>query len=359
MQVQNISSETKKIMKELNPFYNYFSEMTASEQEFLADIVLKYKPKKLLEIGIASGASSVILLNAIKDMPESHLTSIDYSTPWYRDNTKNSGFVADDYPDLKLKWTLYTGGMASEFMDNIGGDIDFCFIDTRHSLPGEVIDFLLVLPYLKPDAVVVFHDTNLHTWGNFSSCTANNMLVSAVSGEKIVPETFENIFFHNTLKKDFQMYFPNITGIILDGTQIEKVWDIFNLLTQKWKYMPKSEDIQSIRASFQKHYSHFYVDMFDSILNYQMNEAKNDKTIQDIIRESKELADRRLQDGINIIKNNIVTNCTELKMYMNASAVKKRYWRYKLLRLWSKRYKQKYEDIKPLYKRIKKVKFDF
>lgn len=182
------------------------------------------------------------------------------------------------------------------------------------------------------------------------------MLVSAVSGEKIVPETFENIFFHNTLKKDFQMYFPNITGIILDGTQIEKVWDIFNLLTQKWKYMPKSEDIQSIRASFQKHYSHFYVDMFDSILNYQMNEAKNDKTIQDIIRESKELADRRLQDGINIIKNNIVTNCTELKMYMNASAVKKRYWRYKLLRLWSKRYKQKYEDIKPLYKRIKKSK---
>lgn len=302
MQIQHISSETKKLIARLNPIYNSFSEMTPSEQEFLTDIVRQYKPKKLLELGIASGSSSVLLLNAIKDIPDSHLTSIDYSTPYYRDKTKNSGFVVDEYPDLKQKWTLYTGGMASEFMEKVGGDIDFCFIDTMHSLPGEVIDFLLVLPYLKPNAVIVFHDTNLQTWGNWPQCTSNNMLVSAISGEKIVPETFENVFFHNTLKKDFQMYFPNITGIILDGTQNEKIWDIFNLLTQKWKYMLKSEDIKSVRMSLQKHYSDFYVQMFDNILNYQMNIAKNERTLQDIIKENKELIDRKLQDGVQIYK---------------------------------------------------------
>ncbi len=302
MHIQHISSETKKLIARLNPIYNSFSEMTPSEQEFLTDIVRQYKPKKLLELGIASGSSSVLLLNAIQDIPNSHLTSIDYSTPYYRDKTKNSGFVVDEYPDLKQKWTLYTGGMASEFMEKVGGDIDFCFIDTMHSLPGEVIDFLLVLPYLKPNAVIVFHDTNLQTWGNWPQCTSNNMLVSAISGEKIVPETFENVFFHNTLKKDFQMYFPNITGIILDGTQKDKIWDIFNLLTQKWKYILKSEDITSIKISLEKHYSEFYVKMFDNILNYQMNMAKDDKTIQDIIRENKELIDKRLQDECKAFK---------------------------------------------------------
>lgn len=302
MQIQYISSETKRLIAKLNPIYNSFSEMTPSEQEFLTDIVRQYKPKKLLELGIASGSSSVLLLNAIQDIPDRHLTSIDYSTPYYRDKTKNSGFVVDEYPELKKKWTLYTGGMASEFMEQVGGDIDFCFIDTMHSLPGEVIDFLLVLPYLKPNAVIVFHDTNLQTWGNWPQCTSNNMLVSAISGEKIIPETFENIFFHNTLKTDFQMYFPNITGIILDGTQKDRIWDIFNILTQKWKYQLKSEDVVSIKSALKKHYSDFYVKMFDNILNYQMNMAKNDKTIQDIIKENKELIDKRLQEEANALQ---------------------------------------------------------
>lgn len=298
MQIQHISSETKKLISGLNPIYNSFSEMTLSEQEFLIDIVRQYKPKKLLELGIASGSSSVLLLNAIKDISGGHLTSVDYSTPYYRDKTKNSGFVVDEYPELKKKWTLYTGGMASEFIDKIGDEIDFCFIDTMHALPGEVIDFLLVLPYLKSDAVVVFHDTNLQTWGRWPQCTSNNMLVSAISGEKIVPETFENIFFHNTLKTDFQMYFPNITGVVLDGTQKDKIWDIFNLLTQKWKYQLKSEDVVSIKLALRKHYSDFYVQMFDNILDYQMHEAKNDRTIQDLIKENKELIDKRLQEEI-------------------------------------------------------------
>jgi predicted O-methyltransferase YrrM len=296
MQIQKISSQTQELIATLNPIYNSFSEMTPSEQEFLTDIVRQYKPKKLLELGVASGSSSVLLLNAIKDSPDSHLTSIDYSIPYYRDKTKNSGFVVDEYPQLKPKWTLYTGGVAAKFMDNIGENIDFCFIDTMHALPGEVIDFLLVLPYLKPEAVVVFHDTNLQTWGNWPQCTSNNMLVSAISGEKVVPETFENVFFHNTLKTDFQMYFPNITGIILDGTQQDKIWDIFNLLTQKWKYALKSEDVSFIKASLKKHYSEFYVKMFDNILNYQMNIAKNDRTIQDLIKEHKELVDKGLQE---------------------------------------------------------------
>ena len=295
MQIQRISPETKELIAQLNPIYNSCSEMTPSEQEFLVDIVRQYKPKKLLELGIASGSSSVLLLNAIKDMPESHLTSIDYSTLYYRDKSKNSGFIVDEYPELKQKWTLYTGGMASEFMDKVGVDIDFCFIDTMHALPGEVIDFLLVLPYLKPDAVVVFHDTNLHTWGNWPQCTSNNMLVSAISGEKIVPETFENVFFHNTLKKDFQMYFPNITGIILDGTQKDKIWDIFNILTQKWKYMLKSEDIASVKTSLEKHYSEFYVNLFEQILNYQIDIAKTDKSIKDIIQEYRTAIENKIE----------------------------------------------------------------
>jgi hypothetical protein len=65
--------------------------------------------------------------------------------------------------ELKQRWKLYTGGLSIKFMDEIGGDIDFCLIDTLHTIPGGILDFLMVFPYLKNDAIIIFHDINLHT----------------------------------------------------------------------------------------------------------------------------------------------------------------------------------------------------
>ena len=32
------------------------------------------------------------------------------------------------------------------------------FIDSGHYEPGEILDFLMVLPFLKEEAIVIFHD---------------------------------------------------------------------------------------------------------------------------------------------------------------------------------------------------------
>jgi len=37
--------------------------------------------------------------------------------------------------------------------------IDVAFIDGDHSKDGMIQDFYLLLPYFKPDALVIFHDT--------------------------------------------------------------------------------------------------------------------------------------------------------------------------------------------------------
>lgn len=75
--------------------------MTSSEQSFLCELIQQKQPKKLLELGVAAGSSSVIILNSIKDIQGSHLTSVDYLTLWYRDESKSTGFVVDNYPELK------------------------------------------------------------------------------------------------------------------------------------------------------------------------------------------------------------------------------------------------------------------
>ena len=94
------------------------------------------------------GGSSIIILNAIKDIEDSHLFSIDIN------NSSSIRKCVDKYfKHLSNKWTLFKGGIAAECKD-----IDFAIIDKAHFEPGEILNFLLVLPFLKEEALIIFHD---------------------------------------------------------------------------------------------------------------------------------------------------------------------------------------------------------
>ena len=64
------------------------SEMSYKQRALLNGIIRKSKPKKILEVGVSAGGSSAIILNAIKDMNNSFLYSIDYANMYYRNKSK-------------------------------------------------------------------------------------------------------------------------------------------------------------------------------------------------------------------------------------------------------------------------------
>ena len=173
-----------EIVDEINNILSGISEMSYSQRCFLNGIIRQTKPKKILELGVSAGGSSAIILNAIKDFDNAKLYSVDYSEKWYVDNSKNTGFIIDEkFSNLKNKWKLYTGGTAAKFMEEIGGEIDLCLIDTMHVNPGEFLDFLIVLPYLKKNAILIFHDIALHYFRKHS--LTNGILFSCLKGKKI------------------------------------------------------------------------------------------------------------------------------------------------------------------------------
>jgi len=256
-------------LERLTGKYSQYSEMTLSERRFLNSLILRHKPKKILELGVSAGGSAVVILNAIKDDPDARLYSVDYSTNYYIDPRLKSGFAVDAYPELQTKHQLHTGGLALEFMEAIGGDIDFCFIDTMHRLPGELLDYLMVLPFLKPECVVVFHDTQLHTWARGGDSIATCLMMSAVKGQKLRldipfdPRNFETGL--RTVTGDSQgdndlrfaapqPVFANIGGVILAPDAMDHVWDVLNILTLPWSYRPPEKDIQATAAWFERFY---------------------------------------------------------------------------------------------------------
>jgi predicted O-methyltransferase YrrM len=183
------TEEENKVMDCLDDSYLQVCEMSAQDKYFLNTMLLRCGPTKVLELGVSAGGSSVIILNTLKAMEQAKLYSIDYLSYWYHDPDKAVGFMVDNYPDLKTHWKLYTGDMATGFIEEIGDGIDFVLLDTRHINPGEILDFLIVLPFLKDDATIVFHDTQMHTISDTVSwCITNCTLMSSICGEKFIPE---------------------------------------------------------------------------------------------------------------------------------------------------------------------------
>ena len=82
------------------------SIMWSNQREFINGIIRKYRPKKVLELGILHGGSSIIILNAIRDIKNSHLYSIDI------DASPIIGRCVKKYfPYLIDKWTLFKGNI--------------------------------------------------------------------------------------------------------------------------------------------------------------------------------------------------------------------------------------------------------
>lgn len=180
-----------------------YSEMHEAERDFLFAALKKHRPKKIVEIGIAAGANSALILDFLEEqgwLNSAQLHSIDYNYIYYRDFDKpqprKSGFLVNELvPHLAEFWHFHADGFAANHLDKVGKGIDFCIIDTVHTAPGEALDFLMVLPYLTRDAVVVFHDLTYHIFRGNSRDNVCALVFAALQGRKILPKPYEMLGF--------------------------------------------------------------------------------------------------------------------------------------------------------------------
>ena len=204
--------------------------MWGNQREFLNGVVRKLKPKKIVEVGCRFGGSSIVMLNAIDDFEDSHLYSIELNSDDYVGKCVNKHF-----PHLMKKWTLFKGNIATEYMEQIGNNIDMVFIDSAHFEPGEILDFILVLPFLKENAIAIFHDIgNQITIAKKRNEWAPYIIFNGIRGKRYLPSG------NNILRHD-------IGAIQLDSNQSLYYHDYFRLLGGQWQYFPEETHINQIK----------------------------------------------------------------------------------------------------------------
>lgn len=140
------------------------ASISTMDAAFFAGLIVEIKPAKLVEIGVASGWGSCVLLEALRSagLYDSHLHGIDIAERFFYDAGYATGqCVPDVLPDLLPRYHLATNVTAARQLPGIGGDIDFVFIDAHHMHPWATLDLLSVIPFVRPETWIAMHDLNL------------------------------------------------------------------------------------------------------------------------------------------------------------------------------------------------------
>jgi hypothetical protein len=133
--------------------------------------------------------------------------------------------------------------------------------------------------------LVVFHDTKLYTDfedpNKLSQITlafanTNNLLMSVVKKKKYIPMgraginlPFNKINMNIPKIEGSEIHFPNIGGIKIDENVKDRIFEVFNLLTIQWIYLPRDDELVEITAFFSKYYDPLLVNHFKEIIFLQ------------------------------------------------------------------------------------------
>lgn len=247
----------------------YKAEMSKGQLAFLCGLIKTHRPQKIVEIGVAAGGTTSVVLSCLSMLDlDAQMFSIDVSSDYYRDKSKKTGYLIEECKaklDKEVKHTLYTGKIAIEFLEEIGKDIDFLILDTVHSLPGEILDFLACYPLLKKGSVVVLHDIAGNHYGISTQGFATKLLFDTVVAEKYIQISDDTAF-------------PNIGAFKINDDTDKYIDSIFSALTITWCYIPQEQELCLYKNFYEKYYTHDSVKLFDEAV--RLNRKTYDKSRQ-------------------------------------------------------------------------------
>ena len=247
-------------------------EMTEFESAFLCGLIREKKPKKIVEVGVAAGGTTAIVLETLSLLGMNETTevfSVDCSELFYRGKGEKSGYLAEDYKrntDWRGNHKMILGKFLPEVLEEIGNDIDFLILDTVHCLPGEFMDYLAVFPYLKPHALVVLHDIALHHY-ELPYQIATQLLMDTVVADKcLVKDVGRN------------QEYPNIGAFEINDDTSKYMADVFHALTITWNYIPERRVFDLYLQSYEKNYPLELVKVAESAYELQCVTHRNNRS---------------------------------------------------------------------------------
>jgi hypothetical protein len=166
------SSETDRIQHELEEkWHNEFSDIRTGFMDFSCSVLLYhiirwFKPRIVVETGVANGVTSTFILSAMDANNEGKLYSIDW--PGDKDVTfipkgKKTGWMVPD--SLRTRWTLEIGRSEDKLVPILEGlrEMDIFLHDSDHSYETMMYEYKTAWPYLATNGLLLSDDVKMNT----------------------------------------------------------------------------------------------------------------------------------------------------------------------------------------------------
>ncbi len=254
----------KKIRKKIDQYRKY-TFMSQYDLEYICNTINRFKPKKILEVGVGFGGTNMIIKHCLNNMPyNSEMYSVDINeTITYNEEIKKIGFVINDNDIQKVSSKMFLGYSLPQVIEKIGKDIDMVILDTTHVLPGELLDFIICLPFLSSNACVILHDVvsayahdieDEHILWSTPNAFATCLLFSSVVADKTLEHNF-----------NFKYIFSNISSFRINNQTIENMDNLFYSLLIRWRYFPDKQSLESYNKIILENYGEKYSNIFKNI----------------------------------------------------------------------------------------------
>lgn len=263
-------------------------QMNEFQSAFVSGLIRIFKPNKVVEIGVAEGGTSSLILCALENYSKNYkMYSNDLMNKINKVN-KIGYLISETIAYLQIDPTnhiLLTGDYAVNYTELIGNKIDLLILDTSHLMPGEILDFLVYYKMLSVNAIIILHDIannhyslikSAHNYYGFnkSNYYATKILFDVVKGVKYL-----------NFEEQSEVRYPNIAAFQINSTTDESILDLFSALTLNWDY-PLSKDVYELyKNKFEKIYDKEKVFIFDKSFN--LNRLSNEGSVKQLFVNKK------------------------------------------------------------------------
>lgn len=249
--------------RSLQSKYDLVCEMSDDDHAFMCGLIKELRPKKIVEIGVAEGGTTAVIMETLSLLNmKSEVYSVDLNEALYYDREKETGYVwkaLSDYIAGESTQEFKLGTTIAGTINEIGDAIDLAIIDTTHSLPGEILDFLCILPYLEKHATVLLHDTSQNWFRCFSDSARRVLGAKDAVATKI-------LYAVVTAKKRFCFDDKprfNIAAFTINEDTVKYIGDCFQVLSLTWGHMLSESLLSEYRNIFSIHYNKQCMELFD------------------------------------------------------------------------------------------------
>lgn len=125
-------------------------------------LVRRYKPRLMIETGVANGVTSYCIVRAMRDNGIGHLISVDYpmykpapGDPFHLPKGKRPGWLVPN--KLRKRWTLMLG-KTSDILPRMDSKIDMFFHDSEHSYRNMMFEYNWALEHVRSGGVILSDD---------------------------------------------------------------------------------------------------------------------------------------------------------------------------------------------------------